>query len=147
MVKKTWNTLIALLLFSFKTTPFFRIFYFWKDHWWLLWLKRVHPLPENIWLNKVWNNSIKNANFWSFLSLKKPLAVTFNEMCAITSRKYVLEQGTNVRKFSEKQNFLWLHSSVFALHNNVKNANFWGFFPSINRIGDYSQWNACTHFQ
>ena len=35
----------------------------------------------------------------------------------------------------------------FGLHNNVKNANFWGLFPSIKTIGDYSQWNACTHFQ
>ena len=44
----------------------------------------------------------------------------FNEMCALTSRKYVVEKGMNVPKFSGKHNLLRSHSSVLALHDNLQ---------------------------
>ena len=39
----------------------------------------------------------------------------FNEMRALTSRKYVVEQGMKVLKSSEKRKLLWSHFSVFTL--------------------------------
>ena len=41
-----------------------------------------------------------------FLPLKKPLVATFNEMRALTPRKYVVEQRLNVLKSSEKHELL-----------------------------------------
>ena len=34
--------------FTLEKIPFWRNFYLWNGHWWLLSVKRVHSLPENI---------------------------------------------------------------------------------------------------
>ena len=51
--------------------------------------------------------------FWRFFISKKHSM--FNEMRALTSRKYVVEQGMKVLKSSEKRKLLWSHFSVFTL--------------------------------
>ena len=42
------------------------------------------------------------------------LVATFNKTCALTSRKYVVEQSLGVLKSSEKYTLLWSHYSTFA---------------------------------
>ena len=49
------------------------------------------------------------------LPLKEPLVATFDEMRALTSRKYVVVQDMNISKSTQKYKFLWSHSSVFVL--------------------------------
>ena len=49
------------------------------------------------------------------LPLKEPLVATFDEMRALTSRKYVVVQDMNIPKSTQKYKFLWSHSSVFVL--------------------------------
>ena len=40
-----------------------------------------------------WKSSLKISILRAFLSLRKTLMATFNETCALTSRKYVAEHG------------------------------------------------------
>ena len=40
-----------------------------------------------------WKSSLKISILRAFLSLRKTLVATFNETCALTSRKYVAEHG------------------------------------------------------
>ena len=44
----------------------------------------------------LYNNSIKVANFWGFLSSKRTICGYFWQKPALTSRKYVAVQGKNV---------------------------------------------------
>ena len=53
--------------------------------------------------------------FEVFLHLKEPLLATFNERSAITSKKYVAEQGINILKVSQKHKLFRSFLSVFAL--------------------------------
>ena len=59
--------------------------------------------------------------FEVFLHLKGPLVATFNERCAITSKKYIAKQGMNILKVSQKHKLLRSYFSVFALeHGEVR---------------------------
>ena len=51
--------------------------------------------------------------FWLFLYLNESLVATFSEKLAHTSRKYFVDQGMGVVKWSEDHKFRWLHSYIF----------------------------------
>ena len=57
LIKNILTFLVALLGFCFTKTirkaKFSEFFYIKETLWWLLSMKRVHFLPENMWLNKV----------------------------------------------------------------------------------------------
>ena len=72
---------------------------------------------------------------------------TFNETCAITSRKYLSETTLSVPILSQKLQYFWSHCSVFALEKLTKKLNFHRFFIPKIIIGGYFQWNVCTHFE
>ena len=55
------------------------------------------------------------------------MVTTFNETCALTSRKYVAEPGMIIPNLSQKFQFFWSHCSVFALEKQPKNLNFQSF--------------------
>ena len=54
---------------------------------------------------------------------------TFNETRALTSRKYVIEQGIAMPNWSKTFQTFLSHSSVFALEKQPKNLNFQVFLP------------------
>ena len=54
-------------------------------------------------------------NFWIFLSQKEHLMATFNETCALTSRKYISEPGMSIPNLLEKLHFFLIDSSVYPL--------------------------------
>ena len=56
-----------------------------------------------------------NLNFRSFLKSKHPFVATFEETCALTSRKYVFEPGKSITNSAENFRIFWSHSSVFTL--------------------------------
>ena len=53
--------------------------------------------------------------FEDFLPLKGPLVTTLNDMRALSSGKYVLQDTKNDPKQFKPYKLLWLHSSVFVL--------------------------------
>ena len=89
----------------------------------------------------------KFPNIRVFLALGDALVVTFNQMRAPTSRKYIAEQGILVLNWSKTFLTFWLRSCVFALEKQPKNLNFKGFFTATRPFGGYFHWNACTYFQ
>ena len=54
---------------------------------------------------------------------------TSSETCALTSRKYLAEQGMELPNLSEKPKFFLSHSSVFTLEKYPKNLNLGAFLP------------------
>ena len=62
------------------------------------------------------------------LPLKQRLAATLCKTRAPTYRKYEDEQGMNIPNLSETLKLFWSHSTVLALENILKYANFSGFF-------------------
>ena len=66
-----------------------------------------------------------------FLHLRDPLVATFNETCALTSRKSEVAQDMSIPKSAQKDKLLRSHSSVFVLEIIAsKTVNFWGLFDS-----------------
>ena len=61
------------------------------------------------------NQSFRKNVFRLFVPLKETLVAIFNEMRALTFRKYVAGQCVLMPKLSEKKKSFWLHSSAFAL--------------------------------
>ena len=59
-----------------------------------------------------------------FLSLTDPLVVTFNEILAPTSRKYVAEQAIEMPNWWKISQPFWGHSSVFVIEKQPKILNF-----------------------
>ena len=74
----------------------------------------------------------QNLHFQSFLPLKHSLVATFNETCAPTSRKHVVEQGIIMSNLSDK--FRRSHPTVFVLEKQLKNLNFQNFFNLLNTL-------------
>ena len=64
-----------------------------------------------------------------FLSLKELSAGTFNETYPLTSRKCPSERGMIIPNLSQKRQYVWSHSSVFALEKQPKNQFFKIFLP------------------
>ena len=64
-------------------------------------------------------NNLKLYIFRVFKTLRDSLLATFNETRAPTSRKYVAEQGIVKPIISEKLQFYWSHSSVFAFEKQL----------------------------
>ena len=54
-------------------------------------------------------------NFQDFFSSKRTLVATFSKMRTLTSRKYIVEEGIDLPKPSQKHELLRPHSSVFDL--------------------------------
>ena len=52
------------------------------------------------------------------------MVATFKETCAPISRKYVAGQGVQMSNSSDELQFIWWHSSVFALEKQPKNLDF-----------------------
>ena len=77
--------------------------------------------------------------FRVFLPLTDLLGATFNERDALTSRKYVAEQGTVMRKSSKIFQTFWLHLSVFPLKKQHKDLNYQIVFTSNRSFGGYFQ--------
>ena len=53
--------------------------------------------------------------FNDFFNSKRTLMASFSKTRALTFRKYVLEEGIDLPKPSQKYELLWLHSSAFDL--------------------------------
>lgn len=51
--------------------------------------------------------SIKDLSLLGFFYLKKSLVATFNEICALTTRTCLAEQGMIFSKLSETLELLW----------------------------------------
>ena len=70
-----------------------------------LYLKQTETIPNLTEILKFFFRNRKIAskmlNFQRFLSRKEALGATFNETCALTSIKYVAEQGINVPNLLE----------------------------------------------
>ena len=60
--------------------------------------------------------------------------VTFSEICALISRKYVAEQGIVMPNSSEIIQTFKLHSSILALEKQPKNLNFESFLCLIDPL-------------
>ena len=71
-------------------------------------------------------------NFWTFLTLKEPLVVTFNKTRAPISRIYVSETSMSIPNFLGKLQFFWPHFSFFVLEY---------------KLWKWNEWNVCTYFQ
>ena len=54
-------------------------------------------------------------NFKISLPLKEALVTTFSERCALTFGKYVFGANISIPNLSQKRQFFWWHSFVFAL--------------------------------
>ena len=59
--------------------------------------------------------------------MKEWSVVTFKKTCAITFRKHVSEPGKTLPNLSEKLQYLWSQSSIFALEKKGKNLNIKSF--------------------
>ena len=87
----------------------------------------------------------KNLKFNSFFTSKKHLMATFNESHAPTSRNQVSELSIIMPNLLQAHQSFWLHSSVFALENQPKNAKFLYFLPLKKRlVGSFSKACALT---
>ena len=89
-------------------------------------------------------NSVKSAHFWTFLLPQGALVVTFNETRAITSKKYIAEQGIDIPKVLQKQIAL-VALLRFYVRIIASKMLFGRFFISKKTFN--VQWNACTYFQ
>ena len=70
---------------------------------------------------------------------------TFNESHAPTSRNQVSELSIIMPNLLQAHQSFWLHSSVFALENQPKNAKFLYFLPLKKRlVGSFSKACALT---
>ena len=121
-----------------KNLNFHRFFI--SNYRWVLSVKRVHSVLENMYLSKGWVFQIYQRNFHflrrtpplllnkiftliksemlifeDFLPLKKPLVATLSETCALTFRKYVAEDTKSNPKQFKSYKLPCLHSSVLAL--------------------------------
>ena len=59
---------------------------------------------------------------------------TFSKTTALSSRKYVSEQGISIPDLLKKHRFFGSHSSVFALEKQPKYPNFQSFVPLRNPL-------------
>ena len=59
---------------------------------------------------------------------------TFSKTTALSSRKYISEQGISIPDSSKKNRFFGSHSSVFALEKQPKYPNFQSFVPLRNPL-------------
>ena len=72
---------------------------------------------------------------------------TFKKRYKLAPRKNESEPGRIIPNLSERLQFFWSHSSVFALEKQAKNLNFQSFFTSKLFFGGYFQQNECTQFE
>ena len=124
-------------------------FYPFNNAWWLLQVKRLHSLPENIYFNQtsafktlqrnlvifglitpflLQKKALNLLNFHISLPLKRPFVATLSETHALTSRKYVAE---DTKSNPDNSNLMNYFGSIppFLLQNfSVGNANFPYFF-------------------